>query len=233
MEKLLIVHGGGPTAVLNATLYGTVTAAAEAGIPHILGAVGGTGGILREEFFPLNRLTAAQLEQLPGTPGSAIGSSRDRLEAGDYERIIDVCRKHHINALLMNGGNGSMDTCAKLWKLGKDCGLCVIGIPKTMDNDIPLTDHSPGYGSAARYVAASTAEVCADIRGLPAHLTVIETLGRNSGWVAASAALAQDTGFAPDYIYLPEIPFDEAAFLTDCENLLKNKRAVSSSSAKD
>lgn len=127
----------------------------------------------------------------------------------------------------MNGGNGTMDACGKLCATLEGTGIRVMGIPKTMDNDIAVTDHAPGFGSAARYIAQSVAEVTADVRGLPIHVVVIEASGRNAGWITAASALAQQAGVdGPDLIYLPERPFDEEQYLTDVQKLIEEKRGV-------
>lgn len=225
---LLIVHGGGPTAVINASLYGVICEARRhPEIGRIYGARGGMGGLLREELIDLTGLSADRLEGLLQTPGSAIGTSRDPLEKADYERIAAIVQKHGIRYVLMNGGNGTMDTCGKLYEQLRGTGICVMGIPKTMDNDLAMTDHAPGFGSAARYMAQSVAEVTADVKSLPIHVVVIEALGRNAGWITASSALARMAGVdGPDLIYMPERPFDEDAFLRDVRALIEKKRGV-------
>ena len=146
------------------------------------------------------------------------------LEAPEYAAMAAVLEKHDIRYVLMNGGNGTMDTCGKLYQRCAARGVMVIGIPKTMDNDLAVTDHAPGFGSAARYMAGSVAEVCCDVEGLPIHIVVVEALGRNAGWVTASAALATDSyAHGPDLIYLPERAFCEDEFLCDVEALIKTK----------
>ncbi len=228
-ENLLIVHGGGPTAVLNASLYGAIQCALEhGGIGHIYGANNGTGGVLREDFIKLETYSREQLALLLKTPGSAIGTSRDAIWAEDYEKMADICKKHHIRYVLFNGGNGTMDTCGKMHKICRERGLdiAVMGIPKTTDNDIAVTDHSPGFGSAARYMAASVQELCADVRALPIHVVVMEASGRNAGWITAASALAADAGYGPDLIYLPERPFDEDRFIDDVRRLLEKKSGI-------
>ena len=202
-ENLLIIHGGGPTAVINSSLYGAVREAKrrlKGG--SVYAAIGGTGGHLRHLGSVQHRLYPLQpadqgdqvlslrrshgvlrhgLRREPGrwtepeerlslllqSPASAIGTSRDCLEAEDYAAMAQVIRELGITAVVMNGGNGTMDACGKLYAACSDQGVRVMGIPKTIDNDIAITDHAPGYGSAARYMAASTAEVCADVRSLP------------------------------------------------------------------
>ncbi len=229
-ENILIVHGGGPTAVINASLYGAVTEAKKhRELEHIYAAKNGTGGLLREEFIELSKIPQEELALLLQTPGSAIGTSRDQLEQEEYERMADILQKRNIRYVLFNGGNGTMDTCGKLYRTckGKGFDVCVMGIPKTMDNDIAITDHSPGFGSAARYIAQSVKEVCADVRGLPIHVVVIEASGRNAGWITAASALADDgDGNGPDLIYLPERPFDEDKYIEDVERLLKRKSGI-------
>ena len=148
-------------------------------------------------------LPEEDLKLLLTTPGSAIGTSRDQLEKEQYCRMAEILKKHDIRYVLMNGGNG------------------------TMDNDIAVTDHSPGYGSAARYLAESVREVCADVKGLPIHVVIVEASGRDAGWITAASSLASDNGGpGPDLIYVPERPFDEDAFLSDVQELLKEKSGI-------
>ena len=229
-ENILIVHGGGPTSVINASLYGAVKEAKKyKEIEHIYAAKNGTGGLMREELIELEKVPDEKLELLLNTPGSAIGTSRDQIEQAEYDRMIEVLLKKNIKYVLFNGGNGSMDTCGKLYKNCQARGLDirVMGIPKTHDNDIAITDHSPGYGSIARYMAQSVKEVAADVKGLPIHVVVVEALGRNAGWTTAACALADDgDGVGPDLIYLPERPFDEEKFLDDVKKLLEKKSGI-------
>ena len=224
-DNLIIMHGGGPTAVINASLYGAIRqaqAASEVGRVYV--ALGGTGGFLHEKLRDVTDLTDAQLHGLLSSPASAIGTSRDALEAPEYEAMLPLFEKYGIRYVLMNGGNGTMDTCGKIYARCKEKDIRVIGIPKTMDNDLAVTDHSPGFGSAARYMAGSVAEVCCDVEGLPIHIVVIEALGRYAGWVTAAASLATDSyAHGPDLIYLPERAFDEEAFLRDVQKLIDTK----------
>ena len=229
-ENILIVHGGGPTSVINASLYGAVMEAKKyKEIEHIYAAKNGTGGLMREELIELENVPDEKLALLLNTPGSAIGTSRDQIEQPEYDRMIEVLQKKNIKYVLFNGGNGSMDTCGKLYKncMEKGLDIRVMGIPKTHDNDIAITDHSPGYGSIARYMAESVKEVAADVKGLPIHVVVVEALGRNAGWTTAASALADDgDGIGPDLIYLPERPFDEDKFLADVEKQLEKKSGI-------
>lgn len=229
--NLLIIHGGGPTAVINSSLYGVLKAAQ----PHkgdykILAARNGTGGLLKEDFIDLSDLSEEELELLRQSPGSAIGTSRDPLETDDYLAMLKNLQKHHIHYVLFNGGNGTMDACGKLHQVIQENGLdiLVMGIPKTMDNDLSVTDHSPGFGSAARYIAQATKEVAVDVKSMPIHVVVIEASGRNAGWITAASALADlDKGeFGPDLIYLPEVAFSEEKFLADIKAKLKEKTGL-------
>jgi 6-phosphofructokinase len=220
--NLLVVHGGGPTAVINASLYGVIEEAKKhaGAIKEIYGARGGVAGILSDEFIDFKKQSMENIERLPYTPASAIGTSRKELLEADYENIVKNLVKNNIKYLLFNGGNGSMDTCGKIYKAAKQHGINVIGIPKTIDNDIAITDHAPGYGSAARYIAASIAELAVDIKSLPIHVSVIEAMGRNAGWITAASALARkNKEDGPHLIYLPERPFNEAEFLEDVKKL--------------
>ena len=224
-DNLIIMHGGGPTAVINASLYGAIRQAQAAPeVGRIYVALGGTGGFLHEKLRDVTDLTDTQLHGLLSSPASAIGTSRDALETPEYEAMLPLFEKYGIRYVLMNGGNGTMDTCGKIYARCKEKDIRVIGIPKTMDNDLAVTDHSPGFGSAARYMAGSVAEVCCDVEGLPIHIVVIEALGRNAGWVTAAASLATDSyAHGPDLIYLPERAFDEEAFLRDVQKLIDTK----------
>lgn len=211
--------------MMNASVYGVLRQARQCPeIGRVYGAVGGTGGVLRNRLLDLTDIPPAQQERLLHTPGSVLQSSRDPLEPEDYVAMASLLRQRSIRWVLMNGGNGTMDACGKLSGACKNNGIRVIGIPKTMDNDLAATDHAPGYGSAARYLACSMAEVCADVKSLPIHLVVVEALGRNAGWVTAAAALARDCGTdGPDLLYVPERPFCEEAFLESARQLIREK----------
>ncbi len=227
MSNLLIVHGGAPTAVLNASLYGAVTEAKRNGFTgRILGAVYGTAGILKESFADLGAIPDRALEGLLSAPGSAIGTSRTPLKADDYAAMAGILLKHDIRYVLFTGGNGSMDACGRL---SAACGgvVNVAGIPKTIDNDIAVLDHAPGYASAAAFIARYVSEVAQDVASLPIHVSIIETMGRNVGWITAAAALAREApGGAPHMICLPEVPFDEDRFLRRVDELHREKGGV-------
>ena len=219
--NMLIAHGGGPTAVINASLYGAIEEAKKYDeIGAIYGAIGGSSGILEENFINFRDESQEEINLLPKTPASALGTSRFPLYEKEYARMLEVFKKYDIKYVLFNGGNGSMDTCGKIYEVAKESGINVIGIPKTIDNDISITDHSPGFGSAARYMATSVKEVGEDVKSLPIHVSIIEAMGRNAGWITASSALARKKeGDGPHLIYLPERPFVKEEFLADVKRL--------------
>ncbi len=221
--NLLIVHGGGPTAVINSSLYGSIMEAKNhEQIGRIYGALGGTAGVLSEKFVDFSRVSQSEIELLKQTPASSIGTSRTPLEIDDYENMIAVMEKHNIRYVLFNGGNGTMDACGKFYRAAMEKDIFVVGIPKTVDNDIAITDHCPGFGSAARFIAQATAEISQDVRSMPIHVCIIEAMGRNAGWITAAAALAKKDEFSgPHKIYLPEIAFDEERFLEEVFMLYK------------
>ena len=179
-NNVLVVHGGGPTQVMNASLYGVIQEGknhAEIGV--VYGALGGMEGILKEKLVNLCEFEEERLALLLQTPGSAIGSSRYPVSQEEYQRIPEILKKYEIRYLLPNGGNGTMDTCGKIYQACVKAGydrIRVVGIPKTIDNDIAITDHTPGFGSAARYLAASVKEVAQEETqdGLPHPLLLQE-----------------------------------------------------------
>lgn len=227
-NNLLIVHGGGPTAVINCSLAGVIKGAQEnPKVGKILAAKNGMGGVLREEFIDLTDTSEEEIQLIIDTPGSVIGTSRDPLSNEDYERAKEILIKNEISYCLLNGGNGTMDTTARLSEFVANTGIRVVGIPKTMDNDLGKTDHSPGFPSAAKYMAKTTKEIVADVKGLPIHVVIVESMGRNSGWVTAASALAgEQEGFGPDLILLPEVPFVEEEFLDKISSLQKRKSGI-------
>lgn len=205
--KAVLVHGGGPTAVWNASLAGLVLEAGRvAGLPRLYGARWGMAGLLREEWVDLDAQPEKLVARVGETPGSAIGSSRHAMQEDDYGRAVDVLRRNEIRVVFLSGGNGTMRTARRLQEAAGE-RVQVIGIPKTIDNDIPGTDHTPGYGSAARFFSHAVRDAGEDNRSLPSPVMVLETLGRDTGWITAATALArtrQDD--APHLVYLPERP---------------------------
>ncbi len=204
----VIAHGGGPTAVINASLAGLASQCrSEAFFRSLLGAHFGLEGLLRGEFADLLSVDANEIHAIEQTPGSAIGSSRRKLEERDLEQILAIFRAREVRAFFYTGGNGSMATALRVHQYARSAGyeLSVIGIPKTIDNDLCVTDHTPGYGSTARFFAHAARDAGEDNRSLPSPICVLETLGRNAGWIVAATALARrDEDDAPHLIYLPE-----------------------------
>ena len=221
--KLLYAQSGGVTAVINATAGAVIETARAHKIP-VLAARNGIIGALREELIDTTRESAAAIAALKHTPGGAFGSCRFKLKSIEadrarYERLIEVFRAHDIRWFLYNGGNDSADTSAKISQVGKALGydLKVIGVPKTVDNDLAVTDCCPGFGSVAKYTALSIMEAGLDVESMAESSTkvfIMEVMGRHAGWIAAAAGLAaRDRDDPPHLILFPEVAFDEAAFL--------------------
>ena len=228
-------QSGGPTSVINASAYGVFSAALEnPNITTVYGAAHGLKGVLDDQLYVIDQEDPAELALLPYTPSSAMGSVRYKLkdpeaDDTDYKRILEIFKKYNVRYFFYNGGNDSMDTCSKVSRymksVGYDCN--VIGVPKTIDNDLYGTDHCPGFGSAAKYIATTCMEVSLDAKVYDTGMIcIIEIMGRNAGWLAGAAALASASGEGPDLIYLPEIPFDVEKFCDDAERIYKEKGKV-------
>jgi len=208
-EGAIVVHGGGPTAVLNASLAGVIAESRERGVERLFGARFGVGGLISRDWIALGNLTPEDIEGIRRAPGSVLGSSRQKLEPEDAERLPKLLKEAGIAAILYTGGNGSMETALLLHSTARAAhpDLRVIGMPKTIDNDLAGTDHSPGYGSAARFFAHALRDIGADNRALPPPVSIVEVLGRNAGWIAGATALARTrAGDPPHLIYMPERP---------------------------
>lgn len=224
----IFAQSGGPTAVINASAAGVFTEALkQPQITNVYGAAYGIKGVLEERLFDISKESREEIELLKYTPSSALGSVRYKLkdfntDSADYNRLLEVFKKYDVRFFFYNGGNDSMDTCNKISKFfersGWDCN--VIGVPKTIDNDLFGTDHTPGFGSAAKYIATTVMELTLDVKvyDMPS-VCIIETMGRNAGWLTAASALAGVNGLAPDLIYLPESVFDLDKFVTDIERV--------------
>ena len=215
-------QSGGPTSVINASAAGVfIEALSQKNITKVYGAANGIKGVLDENLYEIDREDMDELLLLKNTPSSALGSVRYKLKAledddTDYKRILEVFKKYNVRYFFYNGGNDSMDTCNKvskyLLKEGYECNI--IGVPKTIDNDLYGTDHCPGYGSAAKYVATTLMELYLDATVYnKGQITIVEIMGRNAGWLTAASALASYKGYGPDLIYLPEKPFDVDKFI--------------------
>ena len=220
---LLYAQSGGVTAVINATA-GAVIEAARAKKVKVLAARNGILGVLREDLIDTSKESTAAIRALAQTPGGAFGSCRFKLgtlekDAAKYRRVLDVLQAHDVRWFLYNGGNDSADTALKLSRMAESSGypLTCIGVPKTVDNDLVVTDACPGFGSAAKYTAVSVAEAALDVAAMADTSTkvfVYEAMGRHAGWLAAAGGLAGDgRDDAPQVILFPEIAWDEAKFL--------------------
>ena len=220
----MFAQSGGPTSVINASAAGVFTEAlASKNITAVYGAAHGIKGILDEKFYDISKEDPKEIELMKYTPSSALGSVRYKLkdysvDPTDYNRLLEVFKKYNVRYFFYNGGNDSMDTCNKISKFmansGYDCN--VMGVPKTIDNDLYGTDHCPGFASAAKYIATTAMEVSLDAHVYNTGLVcIMEIMGRNAGWLTAAAALANVKGHAVDLIYLPEVPFDIDKFVAD------------------
>ena len=232
----IIGQSGGPTSVINASAYGAIKTALESdSITRVLGARHGIKGVLDDDLIDMGKEDPQELEMMKFTPSSALGSCRYKLkdpdeDDTDYKRILEIFKKYDVRYFFYNGGNDSMDTCNKISKYmlknGYDCR--VMGIPKTIDNDLAGTDHCPGFASAAKYIATSVMEVYCDAHVYDTGMiTIIECMGRHAGWLTAAAALAGVKGCAPDLIYLPEVAFDLDDFTAKVKAIYeKNKNCI-------
>lgn len=218
----VVAQSGGPTAVINASVLGVVEAAMNnPAITKVLGAINGVQGLLAGHLCDLGAEDPRELSLLGQTPAAALGSCRYRLrEEADFRQVLEVFKAHDVRYFFYNGGNDSMDTCDRISRYMEQVGYeCrVIGVPKTIDNDLDFTDHCPGYGSAARYIAVSAMEIRRDIQVYNTDSVIIlEIMGRHAGWLAGSAALAGLVDQGPDLVYLPEVPFSLDGFLDDVD----------------
>ncbi|MFA5542662.1 MAG: 6-phosphofructokinase, partial [Bacilli bacterium] len=230
---VLFGQSGGPTSVINASAAGVFIEALNSDlITDIYGAEHGIRGILDERFFDIRKEDIEELYFLKNTPSSELGSVRYKLknpevDDTDYKRILEVFKKYNVRYFFYNGGNDSMDTCNKISKFlqAADWECRVIGVPKTIDNDLFGTDHCPGFGSAAKYVATSIMEIYKDAHVYDTSLvTVVEIMGRNAGWLTAASSLGSLKGNGPDLIYLPELPFDMNKFIEDVKKVAAVKK---------
>lgn len=240
MANLLVAQSGGPSVAINATVAGVVERALiSSGVETVYGAVNGIKGVLEDRLIELNRIfdKADNLELLCQTPAAALGSCRHKLkkveeDPSEFEKIIEVLHKHNIEYFVYIGGNDSMDTVAKLAKYCNEKGILdikIMGAPKTIDNDLCETDHCPGFGSAAKYIATSFSELVCDcnVYDIPA-VTIVEVMGRNAGWLTAASALSRINGeMGPQLIYVCEKVFDVDNFIKDVnDKLIENSSVV-------
>lgn len=227
LGNLMIVQGGGPTAVFNASLASVIAATISVSpSSKIYGARSGALGMAHGDFVELGGLSSDDLRVLRNTPGAALGSSRFRPTSDDVQSQIDHLRRLEISSILFMGGNGTMRGAEMTSTHCREAGLDlqIIGIPKTVDNDIAITDRCPGYASAARFVAQSTRELGLDVQSLRQPVTILETMGRSVGWLAAAATVgAAGGGDAPQLVCVPEMPFVEATFLSELDNIVSRE----------
>ena len=221
-------QSGGPTSVINASAYGVIRTALDAEcITKVYGAANGIKGVLNDKLYVMDEEDPDELRLLLNTPSSELGSCRYKIadpeaDDTDYKRILEIFKKYDVRYFFYNGGNDSMDTCNKISRYMESVGYeCrVMGVPKTIDNDLFGTDHCPGFASAAKYIATSCMEINKDARVYDnSMVTIVEIMGRHAGWLTASAALATVYGSGPDLIYLPETDFDMDKFLADVDKV--------------
>ena len=226
---------GGPTSVINATALGIIKESMKQNfITDVYACCCGVDGILNEDFFDISKEDPKELEKLMYTPAAIFGSVRHKLkdyheDNTEYKRILEVFIKYNIRYFFYIGGNDSMDTCNKISKFfnDNDYECRIIGVPKTIDNDLAETDHSPGFASAAKYVATSVCEVKRDLMVYhKKNVVIFEIMGRNTGWLTASACLASLTGYGPDLVYVPEKSISIERFCDDVQRQLENKDIV-------
>eukprot|EP00903_Cladosiphon_okamuranus_P004275 g4273.t1 len=231
-KNAFYAQSGGVTSVINASAAGVIQTAAKypEKISKVLAGKNGILGALREELYDTSVESAESIEALTHTPGGAFGSCRYKLKSlednrEEYERLIEVFKAHDIGYFFYNGGNDSADTCLKVSQIAEKLNypLQAIHVPKTVDNDLPITDNCPGFGSVAKFVAVSTLEATADVNSMAETSTkvfVLEVMGRHAGWIAAAGGLAN-----PDIILFPEVDFDEQDFLARVDEHVKTKGA--------
>ena len=232
----IIGQSGGPTSVINASAYGVIRTALDSGcITNVYGAEHGIKGVLEDRLFDMSQEGPKELELLKYTPSSALGSCRYKMkdpdeDDTDYKRILEIFKKYDVRYFCYNGGNDSMDTCNKIskymQKVGYECRI--MGVPKTIDNDLMVTDHTPGYGSAAKYIGVVMKEIIRDatVYGTK-YVTVVEIMGRNAGWLTAAAALAKsDDCEGVDMICLPEVPFNVERFVEKVRVMQEKKPSI-------
>lgn len=235
MSNCIIAQSGGPTSVINASVVGLIKANKDLNIyDKVYAGLNGIEGILKGNILDLSNFSEDDLNEFKYTPASGLGSCRYKMKnleesTEEYDKLLDILKTNDIKAFFYIGGNDSMDTIAKLGKYSKECNLDInfIGIPKTIDNDLMYTDHTPGFGSAAKFIATTTLEAYLDSSVyINNGIFLLETMGRDTGWLAASASLARINGKqVADFIYLPEIAFNVEEFLLDVrKKFLENNK---------
>ena len=239
MKKLIVGQSGGPTSVINGSLAGVYYGAKKSGFDKVYGMVNGIEGLLNENMVDLDDYFEDKnnLELLKRTPSSFLGTCRSKLGSykdheDTYEKVFEILDKHSIDSFIYIGGNDSMDTVESLSDYAKlkNKRQNFIGVPKTIDNDLPITDHCPGFGSACKYIATTLREIIQDNNcygNTKPTVAIVEIMGRHAGWLTSAAALAKDDSCSGvDAIYLPEIPFNMDTFVEETKELLKKKACI-------
>ena len=235
--NVMVGQSGGPTSVINASLVGVFKTARDGGCRTVYGMRNGIEGLLEERYIDISDYIKNDLdiELLKRTPSSFLGTCRYKLPSAEkapelYEKIFAILKKLDIEYFFYIGGNDSMDTIMQLSEFGSRIGSDIrfMGVPKTIDNDLDMTDHTPGYGSASKYIATAMKEIIRDAKTYPNDsVTIVEVMGRNAGWLTASSSLSRSEDCAgPDLIYLPEIVFDHGKFLSHIIEAKKREKAV-------
>lgn len=237
-KNCIVAQSGGPTAAINSSLAGVISGVLKSDkFDTCYGSLNGITGILNDTILDLSKIAEKEgfIEQLSISPAMYLGSCRYKMpepsaDTSVYNKIFDFFQKHNIGAFFYIGGNDSMDTVLKLSDYAKKINydISIIGIPKTVDNDLCETDHTPGFGSAAKYIATAVLEIAHDIIIYPVKsVTIVEIMGRDAGWLTAASALARNSyNSAPDFIYLPEVAFDKDTFVADVRKALEKKNNI-------
>jgi ATP-dependent phosphofructokinase / diphosphate-dependent phosphofructokinase len=236
MSNCIIAQSGGPTAVINSSVAGLLSANKKIGtFEKVYGGLNGIEGILNKNIIDLSSVSDEDINNFRFTPSSGLGSCRYKLKdlessSSEYEKLIEILKEYNITAFFYVGGNDSMDTIAKLSKYSKlnNLGITFIGIPKTIDNDLKFIDHTPGFGSAAKFIGTTAIETYLDASVyINNGIFILETMGRDTGWLAASACLAKVDGKqVADFIYLPEAAFDKIKFISDVRKKFDEQNKV-------
>lgn len=231
IKNAVYAQSGGVTSVINASAYGVIKKCFSCGeIGKVYVGLNGINGIIGDDLADMDCEEPYEIDLLKTTPASAFGSCRRKLSEShedEFKKIFEVFSKYNIGYFFYNGGNDSMDTANKIYNYSKKIGfeLSVIGIPKTIDNDLYGTDHSPGYGSSAKYLATAILEASLDVKSMSADSTkvfILETMGRHAGWLAASASLARvNANYGPHIVLIPEVPFNREKFITKVDNTVR------------
>ena len=237
LGNVIVGQSGGPTSVINSSLVGVFKTAKDAGCPHVFGMRNGIEGLLNERYIEMSDYVKNDLdiELLKRTPSSFLGTCRYKLpdytaDEETYKKIFALLKKMDIKHFFYIGGNDSMDTIDKLSKYATviNSDITFIGVPKTIDNDLPITDHTPGYGSAAKYIASAMKEIIRDANTYPNEsINIVEIMGRDAGWLTCASTLSRSEDCAgPDLIYVPETVFDYDSFIKKINEIRKEKKVI-------